>query len=111
MAVPTATGLGEYLCPEEFTKFGAEPVSPNSFRVADDPLGAPVFVCGMRICRRRILNGSLSQTSDSDDRHDMAGSPNEPFDVVWVACEDRGFLPKGYRYNSGVNDIRCLGPA
>jgi len=50
-------------------------------------------------------------TSDSDDSDRMARSPDEPFYVVWVACENHGFLAKGRRDHNGVNDIRRSGHA
>jgi len=50
----------------------------------------------------------LRYTSDSDDSNFAAGSPDEPFYVVWIACENRGFLPKGCCHHHGVNDIRRL---
>ena len=48
----------------------------------------------------------LRYTSDSDDSDFAAGSPDEPFYVFSVACENRSFLPKGCRHHNGVNDIR-----
>ena len=50
-------------------------------------------------------------TSDGDDSGFAAGSPDEPFYVVWVACEDSSFLPKGGRHHDRVNDIRRFGHA
>ena len=50
-------------------------------------------------------------TSDSDDSDFAARSPDELFYVVWVACENRSFLPKGCRHHNGVNDIRRFGYA
>ena len=51
---------------------------------------------------------ALRYTSDSDDNDFAARSPDEPFYVVWVACENRSFLPKGCRHHNGVDDIRRL---
>jgi hypothetical protein len=48
-------------------------------------------------------------TSDCDDSDFAARSPDEPFHVAWVACENRSFLPKGCRHHNGVNDIRRFG--
>ena len=69
------------------------------------------FSVGRRIRYDNIQNGSSSYTSDSDDSDFAAGSPDEPFYVVRVACENRGFLPKGCRHHNGVNDIRRFGHA
>jgi hypothetical protein len=44
-------------------------------------------------------------TSDSDDSDVAARSPDEPFYVVCVACEDHGSLAKGRRHNNSINDI------
>jgi len=51
----------------------------------------------------------LRYTSNSDDGDFAATSPDEPFYVVWVACENRSFLPKGCRHHNGVDDIRRFG--
>lgn len=48
---------------------------------------------------------------DSHDSHFAAGSPDKPFNVVRVACENRSLLPKGCRRHYGVNDIRRPGNA
>ena len=49
--------------------------------------------------------------SDSDHSDFATRSPDEPFHVVWVACENHGFLTKSYRHHNGVNDIRRSGHA
>src|SRR5205807_833924 len=46
----------------------------------------------------------LRYSSDSDYSELAARSPNEPFHVAWVACENRSFLPKGCRHHGGVID-------
>ncbi|MCX6627927.1 MAG: hypothetical protein NTW28_09900 [Candidatus Solibacter sp.] len=46
-----------------------------------------------------------------DDSDFAARSPDEPFHVAWVACENRSFLPKGCGHHNGVNDIRRFGYA
>jgi predicted nuclease of predicted toxin-antitoxin system len=53
----------------------------------------------------------LRYTSDSDHSDCAARSPDEPFHVAWVACENRSLLPKGCRHHNGVNDIRRFGYA
>ncbi|MBI4875300.1 MAG: hypothetical protein HY822_11765 [Acidobacteria bacterium] len=53
----------------------------------------------------------LRYTSDSHDSDFAARSPDEPFNVVWVAGENRGLSPKGCRHHNGVNDIRSFGHA
>jgi hypothetical protein len=50
-------------------------------------------------------------TSDSDHSDCVARSPDEPFYVVRIACENRSFLAKGRRHHNGVNDIRRSGHA
>ena len=47
--------------------------------------------------------------SDNDDNDFAARSPDEPFYVVWVACENRSFLPKGCGHHNGADDIRRFG--
>jgi hypothetical protein len=76
--------------------------------VADDPLGAPVL--GVRTSHS-LTTDRLRYTSDSDDSDFAARSSDEPFYVVWVACQNRSFLPKGCRHHNGVNDIRRFGHA
>jgi hypothetical protein len=66
-------------------------------------------VCGLRI--REALGDVSSMdrfryASDSDDCDCVARSPDEPFYVVRIACENRSFLAKGRRHHNGVNDIR-----
>jgi len=53
----------------------------------------------------------LRYTSDSDDSDFAATSSDEPLYVIWVACENRGFLPKSRRHHNGINDIRRFGHA
>jgi hypothetical protein len=49
--------------------------------------------------------------SDSDHTDVPAGRPYKPFNVVWVACENYGFLAKSHRYYDGINHIRRHGKA
>jgi hypothetical protein len=55
---------------------------------------------------QRAVTDRLRDISNSDDRDFAARSPDEPFYVVWVARENRGFLPKGGRHHNSVHDIR-----
>ena len=48
----------------------------------------------------------LRVTSNSDDSDVTAGSPDEPFYVIWIARQNRGFLPNGRGNDHGVDDIR-----
>jgi hypothetical protein len=40
---------------------------------------------------------------------DFAGSLNEPFHVIWVTGENRGFLVKSDGHHNGVNNVRRSG--
>jgi len=57
-----------------------------------------------------MADDCFPNTLDWYDTDDMAGSLDEPLDVIWVACDDRGSLPNGYRHHNGVNDIRRFSP-
>ena len=72
-------------------------------------LGAPDTE--MKAAIADVRTDRLRYTSDSDDSDFAARSPDEPFYVVRVACENRSFLPKGCRHHNGVNDIRRFGHA
>jgi hypothetical protein len=49
--------------------------------------------------------------SDSHDSDFAARSPDEPFYVVRVACENRSLVPEGCCHHNGVNHIRRLSQA
>jgi len=53
--------------------------------------------------------GVFRFTSDSHDCDFAPGSPDEPFYVVRVTCQNRGFLTKSHRYHNGVNNVRGSG--
>ena len=79
---------------------GGRSTRSASFRCADFAFADDVF-----------WSGRLRYTSDSDDSDFAARSPDEPFHVARVTCENRSFLPKGCRHHNGVNDIRRFGYA
>src|ERR1017187_7787380 len=56
--------------------------------------------------RRTLAEGRFRHTSEGDDCDFGARSPEEPFYVVWVTCENHGFLAKSDRHHNGVNNIR-----
>jgi len=74
---------------------------------ADHPPGAPVFGVRASLLADGVsLEGRFRYISNGDHSDFAARSPDEPFYVVWVACENHGFLAKSYRHHNGVNDIR-----
>jgi hypothetical protein len=105
---PNAVGAGKV----DFSGgISQEPV-PANFRMADKPPRAPVLCGRTSHSLQRILDGSsFGIHSDSDDSNFAAGSPDKPFYVVWVACENCSFLPEGCRHHNGVHDIRRFGHA
>ena len=54
----------------------------------------------------RVSWTDLRYTSDSDDGNFAARSSDESLYIDGVACENRGFLPKGRRHYNRVNNIR-----
>jgi hypothetical protein len=49
--------------------------------------------------------------SESDHSDFATGSPDEPFHVCLVACENHGFLTKSRRHHNRINHIRRSGQA
>ena len=84
----------------------------SSVRVADLTARSAGFRCAdFAFADDAFWTDRLRYTSDSDDSDFAARSPDEPFHVAWVACENRSFLPNGCRHHNGVNDIRRFGYA
>ena len=90
----------------------ADAFGPADLRIADNTARSASFRCAdFAFADDVSWTDRLRYTSDSDDSDFAARSPDEPFYVVWVACENRSFLPKGCRHHNGVNDIRRFGHA
>ena len=54
---------------------------------------------------------AAGRLSDSDYSDFATGSPDEPFQVARVACENHGFPAKSRRHHNGINRIRRSGQA
>jgi len=59
-----------------------------------------------RVGPRRPDLSARRISQNRDDIELAAGNPDEPFYIVWIACENRGLLAKASCHHDSINDIR-----